>query len=176
MDPQEGTVLHPVIEFCASKEPGGCSLGLGLATNVIICRWVRRRKPFEDVLFYLCPWRRFSPGSGRERVRDHEHFTSSTSHLTPPTSRLTSTTSRLTSTTSHLTSSTLANTCRIVILASSEPEWTSVQCGVGEWTMGTHTSFGLSGGLQNLRYRHLDFLIYQAVESLESVLNIRPPQ
>ena len=110
------------------------------------------------------------------RVRDHKHFTSSTSHFTSPTSRLTSTTPRCTSTTSHLTSWTSLNTCCTAKLALSEPDRTSVQRDAGDPTMGPHTVFDLSGGLQNLSYRHLNFFLDQAIESLESVLNIRPAQ
>ena len=36
--------------------------------------------------------------------------------------------------------------------------------------------FDLRGGLQNLSYRHLNFLLYQEVEPLERVLNICPPE
>ena len=56
MDPQERTARHPALEFLASKEPGGRSFILSLARNVVICVRVWRRKPFENVLFYLCPW------------------------------------------------------------------------------------------------------------------------
>jgi hypothetical protein len=62
------------------------------------------------------------------------------------------------------------------MLALSAPERTSVQCGAGDWMMAPRTIFHLGGGLQNLSYRHLNFFLYQAVESLESVLNIRPAQ
>ena len=55
MDPQERTDRYPVLEFLALKEPRGRSLLVGLACNVVICRWVRWRKPFVNVLVYLCP-------------------------------------------------------------------------------------------------------------------------
>ena len=47
---------------------------MGLTCNVVIRGWVRRRKPFEDVLFYLCPWRTFSLDGGRDTIRGSQTF------------------------------------------------------------------------------------------------------
>ena len=47
---------------------------MGLTCNVVIRGWVRRRKPFEDVLFYLCPWRRFSLDGGHHMSRGSQTF------------------------------------------------------------------------------------------------------
>ena len=56
MDPQERIARLPVLKFPALKEPRSCSFILGNARSVVICGRVWRRKPFVDVLFYLCPW------------------------------------------------------------------------------------------------------------------------
>ena len=45
-----------MLEFRALKKPRGRSIILGFAPSVVICARVWRRKPFEDVLFYLCPY------------------------------------------------------------------------------------------------------------------------
>jgi hypothetical protein len=39
---------------------------LGLVRSVVICGRVQWRKPFEYVLFYLCPWRGFSLDGRRD--------------------------------------------------------------------------------------------------------------
>ena|SRR6266702_3265853 len=80
MDPQERSNRHPVLEYHALKEPRGRSLIVGIARNIIICGRVRRRKPFVDVLFYLCPWAEDLVSTMEViRVGDHRHFTSSIS-------------------------------------------------------------------------------------------------
>jgi hypothetical protein len=78
MDPQERTDRHPVLELRSLKEPSGRSLVLGLARYIVICGWVWRRKPFVDILFYLCPYAEDSV-SVAIQVGDPKHFTSSRS-------------------------------------------------------------------------------------------------
>ena len=83
MDPQERTGRHPVFEFFALKEPLGRPLIMGLACNVVICGGVRRRKPFVDVLFYLCPCKEDLVSTmDAIRAGGYRHFTSSTSCFT----------------------------------------------------------------------------------------------
>ena len=83
MDPQERADQQPVLELRVSKEPLGRSLLVGLACIVVICRRVRRRKPFENVLFNLCPCGKDSVSTEAIRigkpVGDYIHFISSTS-------------------------------------------------------------------------------------------------
>jgi hypothetical protein len=76
MNPQERTDRHPVRELCVLKEPRGRSLILSLACNIVICGRVRRRKPFVNVLFYLCPW--YEDSVSTMHVR---HVTSQTHHF-----------------------------------------------------------------------------------------------
>ena len=50
-----------------------------LARNIVICGGVRWRKPFVNVLFYLCPWaaevqRRFSFYNGGDIGRRSQTF------------------------------------------------------------------------------------------------------
>ena len=145
MNPQQRSDRDPVLEYGAFEEPCGCSLVLVLASDVVICGWVRRRKPFVNVLFDLCPWAEDSVSTTDGIwVGDHKHFTSSTTfftsttpHLTSttspftsPTSCLTSTTSRLTSTTSRLTSPMSLDICCTARLVFSAPTRTCVQCDV----------------------------------------------
>jgi hypothetical protein len=56
VDPQERTDRHPFPELRALKEPRGRSLLLDLARYVVICGWVRERKPLVNVPFYPLPW------------------------------------------------------------------------------------------------------------------------
>ena len=88
MDPQERSDRRPVIEHRALKEPRSGSLMVGLARNVVIRGRVRGRKPFEDVLRYLCPWKEDSvfTTDAIVRVGDYKHFTSITSRFTSPIS------------------------------------------------------------------------------------------
>src|SRR6266571_2203943 len=112
MDPQERSDRCPVLEFLALKKPRSRSLIVSLARNVVICGRVWRRKPFVDVLFYLCPWAEDSVSTTEAiRAGDHKHFTSSTSHFT--------------STTLHFTSSISFDICCIAMLILSAPRWTS---------------------------------------------------
>ena len=112
MDPQERSGRHPVIEYVASKEPRGRSLMLGLACIVLICGRVWRRKPFVNVLFYLCPWVEDLVSTTDAIQEDHKHFTSSTSDFTSTTPRFTSIMS--------------FDICCITMLVLSAPMWTSV--------------------------------------------------
>src|SRR6266702_353594 len=83
MDPKERPDRRPVLEFFALKEPRGRSLIVSLARNVVICGRVRRRKPFVDVLFDLCPCAEDSVSTTDAIwVGDHKHFTSTTSRFT----------------------------------------------------------------------------------------------
>ena len=149
MDPQERSGRCPVLEFLALKKPCGRSRIAGLARNVVICGRVRRGKPFVDILFYMCPWEESSVSTTDAiRVGDHKHFTSSTLLFTSTTSCLTSTTSRLTSPMS-------TDICCIATLVFLAPRRTKSQYDVDDQSIGLRTIFDLSGGLQNLSYRHL---------------------
>ena len=155
MYPQERTNQHPVLESGPLKEPRGRSLILSLAPNVVICGRVWGRQPVLDVLFYLCPWAEDSVSTTDAiRVGDHKHFTSSTSRFT---------------------SSTLFDICCIATLVLSAPMQMSVECDVGGRPIGPRTILDLSRGLQNLSHHHLNFLLYQAIEPLQRVLNICLP-
>src|SRR5260370_42463433 len=78
MYPQKRNSRHPLLQFGAFKEPRGRSLMLYIALKVVICGRVRRRKPFWDVLFYLCPWVEDSVSTKDTiRVGGYRHCTSS---------------------------------------------------------------------------------------------------
>ena len=83
MDPQERTDRHPVVELRNLKEPRGRSLVLGLARNIVICGRIWRRKPFVDILFYLCPCEEDSVSTTDAiRVGDHRHLATLVSRRT----------------------------------------------------------------------------------------------
>ena len=77
MYPEEGTDYFPLLEYAALKEPRGSSFLVGLTRDVVIYGWVRRRKPFSDVLFYLVPCSEVSV-STTEALR--EQITNTLSH------------------------------------------------------------------------------------------------
>jgi hypothetical protein len=53
--PQEGTSGFPFLEYSALKEPLSRALVMGLKRNIMIDRWVRRRKPSKKVIPELVP-------------------------------------------------------------------------------------------------------------------------
>ena len=139
IDPQKRTSRRPLLEFCTFKEPRCRSFISGLAPNVVICRRVWRGKPSVDVLFYLCPWAEDSVSTtDAVRVGDHKHFTSSI----------------------------FFDIWHTATLVLSAPKRTSAQSDVDDGPIGPRTILDISGGLQNLSYRHLNFLLYQAIEPL----------
>src|SRR6266702_2490240 len=80
MDPQEGSRYLLVLENALFKNPRGCSLMVGFACDVVICRRVRRREPFTNVLLYLIPCDEDSISTTEAIVMgDYVHLTSSTS-------------------------------------------------------------------------------------------------
>jgi hypothetical protein len=166
MNPEERPDRQPGLKFLALEKPLGRPLMVGFARNVVIRERIRRRQPVVDILFYLRPCADYSVSSSSTRVIRvgyHKHFISSTS--------------RFTSTTSRFTSSMSLEICCMARLVLSAPTRRSVQCDVSDWSLiGPRTIFDLSSDLQILSNRHLDFLLYQAIEPLKCVLNICHPQ
>ncbi len=104
-----------------------------LTRGVVVCRRVRRREPFSNVLLYLVPCGQVSVFTTRAmEIEDHEHFISS----------------RL---------------FAIATLAFFASGRTKVQRKVGEWSEGLRTIFVLNSGLHSLSHGHPDLLLYQAI-------------
>ena len=55
VNPQEGTVRHPISEYAGFEQPRGRHVMMNLASRVVVCRRVGWRYPFSNFLFYLLP-------------------------------------------------------------------------------------------------------------------------
>ena len=60
VDPQQGTVYLPFLNFSASTEPLGCPLVLTVGREVVVCGRLGSRLPISKVFKQLAPCDRIS--------------------------------------------------------------------------------------------------------------------